>query len=65
MRSDCLGCQAFRSEREAQVRHGEGDLGDLLTRVALHEASAHCGSAPLHAIQSTPKHEENSDREHP
>jgi hypothetical protein len=59
MRSDCSSCEAFRSEREAQVRTGEGDLGDLLTRVALHEASAHRGSVRLHDIRSTLKQKEN------
>jgi hypothetical protein len=59
MRSDCLSCEAFRSEREAQVRTGEGDLGDLLTRVALHEASADCGSSRLHDVQSRLKQKES------
>ncbi len=59
MRSDCPICEAFRSEREAQVRTGEGELGDLLTRVALHEASAHCGSSRPRDIRSTLKQKEN------
>lgn len=41
MRVDCPDCDGLRRERAAQVRTGKGDLGDLLIRVALHEATAH------------------------
>lgn len=41
MRDDCPDCQAYRRERATQLRTGTGDLGDLLTRVAMHESAAH------------------------
>ena len=55
MKADCPDCETFRKERALQLRTGEGDLGDLLTRVALHEAKAHPmpiqgASMPAHSI---------------
>lgn len=41
MRADCPDCEAFRRERATQISTGTGDLGDLLTRVALHESTTH------------------------
>lgn len=55
MRADCSACKAFRRERETQVHTGEGDLGDLLTRVALHEATAHRRSPPPRRCPTHPE----------
>lgn len=41
MRDDCPDCAAYRGERAKQIRTGRGDLGDLLTRLALHESTTH------------------------
>jgi putative ATP-grasp target RiPP len=46
MKASCPDCETFRQERALQLRTGEGDLGDLLTRVALHEATAHPTHTP-------------------
>ncbi|GGV56063.1 hypothetical protein GCM10010294_01310 [Streptomyces griseoloalbus] len=42
MRADCPDCEDYREERATQIRTGRGDLGDLLTRVALHESTPRC-----------------------
>jgi putative ATP-grasp target RiPP len=55
MKAGCPDCETFRKERALQLRTGEGDLGDLLTRVALHEAKAHPVPAPTQGA-SMPAH---------
>ncbi|MFF2201841.1 hypothetical protein [Streptomyces sp. NPDC058145] len=46
MKADCADCDGLRHERAAQIRTGKGDLGDLLTRTALHEAIEHREKMP-------------------
>lgn len=61
MKADCPECEEFRQERAVQLRTGEGGLGDLLTRVALHEATAHPTSTPTTQGAAMPAHSTPAD----